>query len=506
MLTIANRRNIIFMVIKMLKKKNKIIILVCIFALFIILFTPIPQKLKLNGGTAKVLSALTYKTIRWNCFEESYMPYIKTEFFIFPKNFNSTKNYCISKEKKLLNTGYGSTVTYATVKSKTNNYVIVTSINDNNKKDITIDKSSFIKVSQNIKFDDLKYETKLTIISTNVFSNTQKNAPSKLFKILPTDVEQQINFETINSQNTENIDIVENTSTNKENSSNINDSSNNINNSTENSKTDNTSKNQISNSLSSDVPSIDLPMYTPKGFWFQNVHKYPEHYDEKSKLLMPYLVVEPENYDPSKKYPVILYFHGAGDGYPEKESDEYEYQLRFNQRQAFQFVDGYIYCYEWLDQAIIIMPQCKNGVWWDFYPEECGPLDAAMRIFNKVTNEFSCDSSRFYVMGPSMGGYATLEVAAKYNNVFAAAMPSCAAWTCSNEKANLLKDMPILFLHGNADNLVDHTLSQFNYEMLEAVGNNNVQIKIYDGADHDLWRYSLKDDEPFMWLFSKKKQ
>ncbi len=152
------------------------------------------------------------------------------------------------------------------------------------------------------------------------------------------------------------------------------------------------------------------------------------------------------------------------------------------------------------------MPQLNSGNWWDFYPEEDGPLDAAMRIFDKVTTKFSCDSNRYYVMGPSMGGYATLEVAAKYNNIFAAAMPSCAAWTCTPEKAEKLKDIPILFLHGTSDNIVHHTRSQKNYDLIKSQDNTMVDIKLYDGADHDLWRYTLKDDEPFEWLFSKCKQ
>ena len=43
-------------------------------------------------------------------------------------------------------------------------------------------------------------------------------------------------------------------------------------------------------------------------FWNQKIHKYDNHYDNISGINIPYLVVEPHNYDQSKKYPVILFF------------------------------------------------------------------------------------------------------------------------------------------------------------------------------------------------------
>jgi len=488
----------------MSNRKKLTIVIISAITLLLILFAPIPQRIKLEDGSALSFNSLTYKIISWNTFEQSYRPYNNTEFIIFPKNFNSIKNLWSSKKTKLLKNGYGATATYTTVDIKTDEYIVISSINKSENQNITIDKNGFVSVAKGITFEEINYGTKLTIINTNLFSATYPDADTKFFEILPTDVETSINTETIKDNQSDNTTTTQSNSTivqedKHENTTSIN--SSNI----EQPPKDESSNHETTSSKPVN-PDIDLPMYEPKGFWFQNVHKYPEHYDQKSRLLMPYLVVEPENYDPNKKYPVILYFHGAGDGYPQREDDEYEYQLRFNQRQAFQFVDGYIYCYEWLDQAVIIMPQLNNGNWWDFYPEEDGPLDAAMRIFDKVTSEFSCDSNRYYVMGPSMGGYATMEVAAKYNNIFAAAMPSCAAWTCTQEEAEQLKDMPILFLHGTSDNLVTHYRSEQNYELIKSKGNTDVNIKLYDGADHDLWRYTLKYDEPFEWLFSKRKQ
>ncbi len=488
----------------MSKEKKITIIVLSITALLLILFTPVPKTHNLSEGTAVSLTSLTYKIISWDMLKDSEKSYDKTEIILFPKNYRSVNSFWKDKEEKLIKNGYGATATYTTVNKATDEYIVVSSLNESEKQNVSIDKKSFIAVANEVDFDELEYGTKLTIINVNLFSNDYEGAVVKIFAISPTTVETTITTDTI--KNNQSAETTNNKNTPSYTTDNHTENTSSI-------KPDNVEKPKKETNTSQDTTTsqqinsnLDLPMHKPKGFWFQNIHKYPEHYDQKSKLLMPYIVVEPENYDPEKKYPVILYFHGAGDGYPKKDEDEYEYQLRLNQRQAFQFVDGYIYCYEWLDQAIIIMPQLNNGNWWDFYPEEDGPLDAAMRIFDKVTKEFSCDSNRYYVMGPSMGGYAAMEVAAKYNDIFAAAMPSCAAWTCTQEEAEQLKNIPIFFLHGTSDNLVPYSQSQQNYGLIKSKGNTDINIKLYDGADHDLWRFTLKDDEPFEWLFSKYKQ
>ena len=486
-------------------KKKLIIVIVSVASLLLIIFTPIPKNTKLSNGNAFSLTSLTYKVIFWDMYKDSDKPYNKTKFLLVPNNFKSTHSLWDKMYTDLKSDGYGAVTMYVTTTKKDKFGITVTetfSLNGNESNNICyIDKSTFEKVCKDITFGDLSLGRTLIISYDGEILESYPAQFNKIFKITSSDIATTI-IEDNNNDDNSSVDtdsVKSDTQGDTQNESIITSSS-----------IDSLEQSSISssetNASQQDNSSIDLPLHKPKGFWYQNVHKYPEHYDQKSKLLMPYLVVEPENYDPNKKYPVILYFHGAGDGYPKREDDEYEYQLRFNQRQAFQFIDGYIYCYEWLDQAIIIMPQLNNGNWWNFYPEEDGPLDAAMRIFNKVTTEFSCDSSRYYVMGPSMGGYATMEVAAKYNNIFAAAMPSCAAWTCTQEKAEQLKDIPILFLHGTSDNIVYHSRSEQNYELIKSKGNTKASIKLYDGADHDLWRYSLKDDEPFEWLFSKYKQ
>ena len=190
--------------------------------------------------------------------------------------------------------------------------------------------------------------------------------------------------------------------------------------------------------------------------------------------------------------------HGAG--YRFNSHDD----SNFNELQVSTLVSSYIFNYEWLTKAIIIAPQISTSDWWDFGQNSNGSLDAAMRIFEKVTSEYSCDSNRYYVTGGSMGGYATWQVVAKYNNLFAAAMPMCGWWTPSD--ACRLIDMPIRIIHGTADSTVSVEKSKSMYNAIKAAGGQKVVLSLYEGAEHDVWRNAYYDADTWNWLFSQKKE
>ena len=194
---------------------------------------------------------------------------------------------------------------------------------------------------------------------------------------------------------------------------------------------------------------------------------------------------------------MILFLHGAGYRFNSPNDSDY------NKLQVSTLVSSYIFSYEWLNKAIIVAPQISTKDWWDFGQNANGPLDAAMRIFDKVTSEYSCDNSRYYVTGGSMGGYATWQVAAKYNDVFAAAMPMCGWWTPSD--APRLLDMPIRIIHGTADSTVSVERSKLMYNAIKLNGGQKVVLSLYEDAEHDVWRQAYYDKETWEWLFSQKK-
>jgi len=117
-----------------------------------------------------------------------------------------------------------------------------------------------------------------------------------------------------------------------------------------------------------------------------------------------YEVFVPQNFDPHKPWPVILFLHGSGergdDGVLETDMG-IAHAIRHNVAN-FPF--------------IVVMPQCRKDRHW---------IDSEMQaqvlaVLDKSIKEFNGDRSRIYLTGLSMGGYGTWDMAAKYPGKFAA--------------------------------------------------------------------------------------
>jgi predicted peptidase len=122
-----------------------------------------------------------------------------------------------------------------------------------------------------------------------------------------------------------------------------------------------------------------------------------------------YQVYVPADWNDHKKWPVILFLHGAGergdDGLLQSDVG-LGHAIRKNAA-AFPF--------------IVVMPQCRKGKVWtqpDMEAQALGALDRSIK-------EFHGDRERVYLTGLSMGGFGTWDLAAKYPGRFAAYVVIC---------------------------------------------------------------------------------
>ncbi len=474
----------------MTKRKKILLIILPIVVLLLILFTPIPKTEKLLEGTATSLNSITYKVVFWNIYENSSKPYKKTELILPPNNFSSAQSIFEKRENDLKNKGYGAISIIVTIEKIEDNLIWIKELsNDKNAIDsVVIDYNDIEKYGKKIKSTEIKENTLLKISYDGVILTIIPSVFGKIYSI-----------ELINAESTENfintLPSKDNCSleTQVENSSQETTASNaTTNNNTQSSVSENTSNIETSSTASQE----DDVFYM--SFWDQKMRSYNDYYDDISKIHIPYRVIEPHNYDPNQKYPVILFLHGAGYRFNSI------YDGSVNKRQLGTLESSFIFNCEWTTKAIIVAPHISVNDWWDFGPNSDGTLDAAMRIFEKIISEYSYDSNRFYVTGGSMGGYATWQVAVKYNDIFAAAMPMCGWWSTSD--APQLIDMPIRIIHGTADSTVSVESSIIMYDAIKQAGSRKVVLSLYDGAEHDVWRQAYFDAETWDWLFAQKKE
>lgn len=197
---------------------------------------------------------------------------------------------------------------------------------------------------------------------------------------------------------------------------------------------------------------------------------------------LDYILKKPDNTESGKKYPTILLMHGAGS--------------RGRDIEMMKSNPYFIITQKHDDMGFVTFaPQCYANIWFDIF-EQLGEFLDYM-----LTCDF-VDTSRVYVMGPSMGGYATWQMAMSHCDVFAAAVPICGGGMYWN--AARLQNMGVWAFHGDEDNAV---FCEESKKMVDAINKcgGNAKLTIYNGRGHDSWVPTYENREVFEWLLDHKK-
>ena len=160
-----------------------------------------------------------------------------------------------------------------------------------------------------------------------------------------------------------------------------------------------------------------------------------------------YRYYSPVKENDSKKYPIVVWLHGMGDG-----ASEGAQVMKSNI--AFWASDEFQSRFAPSGGAFIFAARSReeDGVYWDNSMLE--PLRAAIDDFI-AKNKANVDLSRIYVGGYSMGGKMTLKMAVAYPEMFAAVFPICPAWSPSDELISKLADTPVWITSSTRDPLVN---------------------------------------------------
>lgn len=192
-----------------------------------------------------------------------------------------------------------------------------------------------------------------------------------------------------------------------------------------------------------------------------------------------YLKVYPKTYEEGKKHPVIVFLHGAGTRGTDIEA------VRTNPYFTItKTYDDFPF--------ITIAPYCHEDSWVELQ-------HTLKKLIRSIAQSDFADSKRIYVMGNSMGGYGTWQLAMGIPELIAAIVPMCGGGMYWN--APRLINVPIWAIHGGKDNVVFTEESQ---KMVDAVNNSggNAKLTIYPDHYHDVWTDTYNNREVFEWLLS----
>ncbi|MCA9262076.1 MAG: prolyl oligopeptidase family serine peptidase, partial [Planctomycetales bacterium] len=180
------------------------------------------------------------------------------------------------------------------------------------------------------------------------------------------------------------------------------------------------------------------------------------------KLTLKYLVIKPNDFDPQKKYPLILFLHGAGE--------------RGDDLQRVKIHGPYKKVAELNLPVIIVAPQCPAGQWWN--------PDAVAALTRHCLETLPVDPQRVYLTGLSMGGFGTWATSVRTPELYAAIAPICGGG--EPDQAAKLKGMPIWAFHGLKDTTVP---AERTKDMAAALDQAGIEYKLtlYPEAGHDSW-------------------
>ena len=187
----------------------------------------------------------------------------------------------------------------------------------------------------------------------------------------------------------------------------------------------------------------------------------------------------------SEKMPVLIYLHGAG---ARRGKLEQIVNHEFFQRSVMAGEDS---------PLLMVAPLCYANSWFEMFEE-------LQRFVNMIGSRPDVDSKRVYLMGASMGGYGTWQLAMTLPDLFAAIVPICGGGMYWD--AYQLRTTPVWAWHGVLDPVVK---PEETIKMVAAINAHadcpRARLTMLENAEHNAWSPAFASRELMDWLLAQTK-
>ena len=221
----------------------------------------------------------------------------------------------------------------------------------------------------------------------------------------------------------------------------------------------------------------------------------------KSKSGVNYQYFKPVNKDDGKKHPLIIWFHGNGEGGYKDYRNNVSQKLA--NRGAVAFAEDETQ--KIFGGAYVVAPQADD-TWYNNYSK--GYIKSVKAMIDEFASENNVDKNRIYIFGASAGGYMSFRMMIEYPDYFAAFSTSAAALdkaAISGGVATTAQDLmkirnkPLWMVHAQNDPTISYeNTSKRVYDVLSKYGAilssyPNVKIGETEYNGHWSWIYSLRN-------------
>jgi len=208
-----------------------------------------------------------------------------------------------------------------------------------------------------------------------------------------------------------------------------------------------------------------------------------------SKQGLNYQLYGNPKWEGKKRYPILIWLHGSGQSGSDNEAQmggaTRVFTTEENQQER---------------PCFMIAPQCPSAdIGWN--KEVANNL---MALIADLMDRLPIDETRIYLTGSSMGGFGTFNLAAKYPNVFAAAVPLCGGG--DPKTAESLKPVPMWIFHGDKDDMVPVERSRVIFKAIQDAGGEKAKYSELAGEGHGITGVVYAKPELHTWIFEQKRK
>ena len=225
-------------------------------------------------------------------------------------------------------------------------------------------------------------------------------------------------------------------------------------------------------------------------------------WESSGESLLKYCFRKPNKVQSNKKYPLLLFLHGAG-GRGSNNTDQlidagsldaFQNQLIFSKHESYLLAPQVAEEKKWVnipwETLEHKMPKISNSMAMTFEV-----LDNILKDSN-----YQIDINRIYIMGISMGGYGVWDAIQRKPKLFAAGVPICGGGDVS--KSNLINHLPIWAWHGDRDEVINVKRTTSMVKALKSAG-NDIKCSIVENRKHDVWIDVWNSKDLWNWLYSQ---
>lgn len=202
--------------------------------------------------------------------------------------------------------------------------------------------------------------------------------------------------------------------------------------------------------------------------------------EDNTEVVVPYAFYKPAQ--DGYNHPIFIWNHGAGEGGTDPQITVLANEVTALWGEEFQSIMGGCY---------VIAPQVPKGA-----QRDANRALAIKALVEELAEKYDdIDLNRVYVGGCSMGGGMTMTSLVTTPEFYTAAVPICPAGSPTEEKAAIIKDIPMWFVHALNDPLVKYSNSTEKWiDLLTTADAAEVHTSLFDDMRDLTERFWLDSD------------